>query len=387
MKKFRNIFILILISFFAVSTVYADATFYLVRHAEKQKDGTKDPHLTPKGHKRANNLAQQLSAANINKIYSTDYNRTQETVKPLSELTGIAVESYDPRNLKDFAQTLKKQSGQIVIVGHSNTTPSLVSLLSGIPVDGIDDSEYENLFEVVLIDDKTRLNRFKIFPIEDKPVPSSVKLNSKKFKSGKSTFNMLFNGEVVGQSIHSLKKKKDTYQLHEKTIIEKMGIDADINVAVNKTTLEPIWMSMTGSMGSEVDINLNWKGANIQGHSEMARAGHHPQGRLEINQESSDNTFERTSIIMLAHLLNVSKDKKQSILWFNGYDGFSRQILISYEGEEKITVPAGEFETYKVLYQGGAPSQLFYISKGKHPQIVKIEIPTMPWTYELRTSR
>lgn len=371
----------------ALSTAYADATFYLVRHAEKISDGSKDPHLTELGQIRALKLAQQLSVANISKIYSTDYNRTQETVKPLSDLLRIPVESYDPRLLKEFAEKLKNETGNIVIVGHSNTTPTLTYLLSDTPVDGIDDSEYENLYEVVLINGKARLNRSKIFPIADKQSLSSIVIDSKKFKSGAATFNMLFKGEVVGQSVHTLKKIEGQYQLHEKTTIQKMGIDADIYALASEKTLAPLSMSMTGSMGAPVDIKLNWQDNIVKGHSEMARALHHPQGRLDIDQKISEHIFERTSLIMLAHLLNVNKDQKYRMNWFNGYDGFSREIVISYEGEEKVVVPAGEFDTYKVLFQGGAPSQLFYISQAKHPEIVKIEIPTMPWTYELVNSR
>ena len=384
----KNILILIiLIGLMAASTAYADATFYLVRHAEKVSDGSKDPHLSELGHTRAFKLAQQLSEANISKIYSTDYKRTQETAKPLADILGLSVESYDPRQLEEFAETLKKETGNILIVGHSNTTPALTYLLSGAPIDNIDDSEYENLYEVVLINGKARLNRLKIFPMAKNPPLASIHIDINKFKSGSSTFNMLFKGEIVGQSIHSLKNKKGQYQLHEKTTIQKMGIDADIYAQAHEQTLAPLSMSMTGSMGAPVDINLNWQNNHVKGHSEMARALHHPQGRLEIDHKLSQNIVERTSLIMLAHLLNVNKDQKYLLKWFNGYDGFSREIVISYEGEEKVVVPAGEFDTYKVLYQGGAPSQLFYISKAKHPEIVKIEIPTMPWTYELVNSR
>ncbi|MFQ3247592.1 MAG: broad specificity phosphatase PhoE [Arenicella sp.] len=169
MKMVKNIFLLILLSALGLSLANADSTFYLVRHAEKQDDGTKDPHLSDQGQKRAEYLAQQLSLANITKIYSTEYHRTQETAKPLSDLLGVSVEPYNPENLEEFAETLKTETGSIVIVGHSNTTPSLAALLSGEEVDDMDESEYENLYQVVLIDGKTQLNRFKIFPIATVP--------------------------------------------------------------------------------------------------------------------------------------------------------------------------------------------------------------------------
>jgi len=165
MTIFKRILILVFLSILGLSHANADGTFYLLRHAEKQADGTKDPHLTERGERRATFLAQQLSLANITKIYSTDYHRTKETVQPLSELLGVSVELYNPRELQEFADSLKKESGQIVIVGHSNTTPMLTTLLSDAVVDDIDESEYENMYQIVLIDGKARLSRFKIFPI------------------------------------------------------------------------------------------------------------------------------------------------------------------------------------------------------------------------------
>ena len=52
-------------------------------------------------------------------------------------------------------------------MGHSNTTPNLVALLSGSEVDPIDDDEYENLYQVVLVDGNAILSRFRIFPLDE----------------------------------------------------------------------------------------------------------------------------------------------------------------------------------------------------------------------------
>jgi len=166
MKIFKHTLMLILVSSILLANkTKADGTFYLLRHAEKQKDGTKNPHLSERGQLRAAYLAQQLSSANITKIYSTNYHRTRETVKPLSELLEVPVELYSPSKLQEFAKNLKNETGQIVIVGHSNTTPTLTALLSGKTIDDMEEGEYENLYQVVLINDEARLSRFKIFPI------------------------------------------------------------------------------------------------------------------------------------------------------------------------------------------------------------------------------
>ncbi|MDX1476341.1 MAG: phosphoglycerate mutase family protein [Saprospiraceae bacterium] len=129
----------------------ADATvYYVLRHAEKAEppaDAPGDPHLSVKGHARAAQLAKLLEHASLTDIFSSEYRRTQETVAPLAGQQGLSVQSYNPADLQDFAGHLTQQSGRILVVGHSNTTPELVRLLGGEPGEPIDDAtEFDRLY-------------------------------------------------------------------------------------------------------------------------------------------------------------------------------------------------------------------------------------------------
>jgi len=125
-------------------------TIYLVRHAEKMDDGTSDPPLTTEGRARAKKLSTLLSGKQINHIYSSDYKRTQQTAIPISKRTKIAIKSYNPRELDVFANQISQLKGQhILVVGHSNSTPSLANLLLGREeYTQYDESDYGNLIEV-----------------------------------------------------------------------------------------------------------------------------------------------------------------------------------------------------------------------------------------------
>jgi len=127
---------------------------YLVRHAEKQVDGTKDPSLTKKGRQRAENLAKQLKSKNITVIYSTDYKRTIETASPLAKMLAIDITKYNPRDLAAFAKQLKSEKGNALDVGHSNTTPELTSLVSGEQQQSMDESVYDRLYLLQFSDGK-----------------------------------------------------------------------------------------------------------------------------------------------------------------------------------------------------------------------------------------
>ena len=71
----------------------------------------------------------------------------------------IEITLYDPRKLEGFAQQMLTNSENILIVGHSNTTPALVKLLGGDPHGSIAETEYDRLYQLIITKSKltTRL--------------------------------------------------------------------------------------------------------------------------------------------------------------------------------------------------------------------------------------
>jgi len=131
-------------------------TFILVRHAEKENDGTKDPDLSADGVERARHLASLLKATSVNAIYSTAYKRTQNTVMPLAEANALTLFSYEPMKAEEIEKILKKHTGgTIVMAGHSNTIPWTANFLTGSKLENFDESDYSNLL-VITITEKGR---------------------------------------------------------------------------------------------------------------------------------------------------------------------------------------------------------------------------------------
>lgn len=124
-------------------------TIILLRHAEKDTSAPgatmmkADPMLSKEGLARAARLPAELKSFHPDFIYSTRYERTRATVTPLAELNHQEIIFYDPANLEAFSKILLQHQGKnIVVVGHSNTTPALVNLLLG-------EKKYPNLDESV----------------------------------------------------------------------------------------------------------------------------------------------------------------------------------------------------------------------------------------------
>ena len=137
-----------LLSLCLVLTLHSHAsTVYLTRHYEKT-DQPK-PSLTTNGKKRAKALAEYLSDKSLQTIYSTDYKRTLETSRPLSEQTGIKISLYPANDLSALAEKLRNNSNNVLVVGHSNTTPRLIELMGG-PSVIIEESDYGTLYELTI---------------------------------------------------------------------------------------------------------------------------------------------------------------------------------------------------------------------------------------------
>lgn len=126
------------------------SSIFLVRHAEKADDGTKDPPLTAAGEARAQRLSLMLKNKNITQVFSSDYKRTRFTASPTAEMANTTVQLYDPRDPKGFAEMLEKLSGQnILVVGHSNSTPTLANTIMDDEIFiKYEESEYSNIIEI-----------------------------------------------------------------------------------------------------------------------------------------------------------------------------------------------------------------------------------------------
>lgn len=129
------------------------ATYYLIRHAEKMRTDPKDPDpvLNIDGMIRAKRWASYFEPMKIDEIYITKYIRTKQTISFIAQQKMISPKRYDPNTLysEDF---LKETNGKTVLIaGHSNTTPQLVNQFIGEEkFKDMDDNDNSTLFKVTI---------------------------------------------------------------------------------------------------------------------------------------------------------------------------------------------------------------------------------------------
>jgi broad specificity phosphatase PhoE len=144
-----------------VSTATAQPTIFIVRHAEKgavtsTNPAANDPDLSDAGRARAESLAKMLKDSGITVIYATEFKRTQQTAEPLAKILAIKLTIMPAKDTATLSAKLRDLRENALVVGHGNTIPDLIKALGVETPVNIAETDYDNLF-VVVIDEKPRL--------------------------------------------------------------------------------------------------------------------------------------------------------------------------------------------------------------------------------------
>lgn len=154
---------LLLVVPFTAGAQGSQTVVILVRHAEKGTMPANDPPLTDAGTARAKALAAVLVDANVQAVITTQLARTRDTARPLAEarhLVPEVVAAGGAGHAHAVADAVRKHAGQtVLVVGHSNTVPAIIAALGGPKMPDICDSQYSNLFTLILDGTSVRLVR------------------------------------------------------------------------------------------------------------------------------------------------------------------------------------------------------------------------------------
>ena len=144
----------VLLVLFAVPAA-AQQQIFVVRHAERADAAAgasptmaSDPDLSDAGRARAESLAAALKDARISAIFVTPYKRTMQTAAPLAKALGIQPVAIDPKDAAGMIEKARAANGNVLIVGHSNTVPDILTRLGITDAPKLGDNDYDNLFVV-----------------------------------------------------------------------------------------------------------------------------------------------------------------------------------------------------------------------------------------------
>ena len=147
----RSIAFVVVAALIALPSVsYAQRAVLLVRHADRLDDSEDSP-LSAAGKERAQRLAALLKDVGITAIYTSQFQRTMQTVEPLARALKISPVSLPTADQEGLIKRIRAEhrQGVVLIVGHQMSVPALLKLLGHTEVITLAATEYDNLFTVV----------------------------------------------------------------------------------------------------------------------------------------------------------------------------------------------------------------------------------------------
>jgi len=138
---------------------------FIVRHAEKESG--KDPVLTAAGNTRAGDLMRALQNEGVQKIYVSQFKRTQNTADSMRILLNINTVQYMADTACDNLVNTIMENGDfgktILIIAHSNTIPQIIRKfgVTDYPYGDIPDNEFDDLFVITYKKEKAKLKKMK----------------------------------------------------------------------------------------------------------------------------------------------------------------------------------------------------------------------------------
>ena len=151
--------IIVLLLFFWIQVNLGQNTitqYYFIRHAEKA-DSSKNPDLSEKGVERAQEWKALFSEINFDAVYSTDFNRTLQTIQPIVAGNNQLLKIYNPKMIDVELFKKETQGKTILIVGHSNTVPNMVNqIIKENKYVDIAENQFGNLYIITLFENQTQ---------------------------------------------------------------------------------------------------------------------------------------------------------------------------------------------------------------------------------------
>ena len=217
----------------------------------------------------------------------------------------------------------------------------------------------------------------QVAPLDAQPGPAEPRADrtlTVPWKPGEeTTYNWMDKkGKVLGETAYAVNEINHpsgvAYQIASKT---KIGPTADeTEVVVSLKTLSPLAVHrLLHTSRGEFDIR------GVYEANRLTLTADTPSGKQNLSVELSEGSYDNEEVLFLIRAFPLKPDYATAFNFAVAASGTKGKCALKVLGEEKVNVPAGEFETYKVELDFGriAPKMYGWYGKDKPHHLVKYD--------------
>ena len=212
-------------------------------------------------------------------------------------------------------------------------------------------------------------------------VAEPLPVDMDKVEFGALTFRLMLAGEEKGEMFYALEKQGDAIVFHDGTTLLPSTRES-LTAVFDANTLAPRSIVLDGDFSRTVlDVDLTFENGKAAGLYRVKRPNELAKSDTPFELEIPEHTVFRGSVFGLSAGLPLNDGDVYNVKWFAPLAGALQDGELAVEGDETVSVPAGEFETVK-LHVKAQPENMIYITKAEPRRVVRIDVIGMDMVFE-----
>lgn len=198
---------------------------------------------------------------------------------------------------------------------------------------------------------------------------------------GPAHYQLIHHGEKAGEMFFAMERNDGVIVLHEGTTLLP-DVRESGTVVVDAETLLPKRIVIDADFSRTIlDIDLTFDGRNGTGIRKFKRPTDVEKAERPFEIELPKDVIARTSMFGFVSGLPWRDGAAFKFQWFAELGGVVADAELVVAGRETISVPSGEFETFKVNLIA-EPANVLYVTTSKPHRIVRIDVPAQDMRFE-----
>ncbi len=199
-----------------------------------------------------------------------------------------------------------------------------------------------------------------------------VQLDLSRLVARRDSFALLAQGNPIGGGVSTLRRTADGWALVDTTVLAGGVVRLTTSVATD-ARLAPRRFTRSGSVqGQAVSGDVAFTGGRASGTANNP-SPNGPQA-VKIDAPVPAGTIGASTLGVALPLLRWAPNARHTVTVFDESKGSVVNLTLAVAGTEKVTVPAGSFDTYRVEQTGGEQPITYYVSTAAGNRVVRYTV-------------
>ena len=198
---------------------------------------------------------------------------------------------------------------------------------------------------------------------------------------GVATFQLVQGDNVKGQMVYNTRFQGGAYIIDEATAMAP-DIKETGTFVLDGETFEPLRIIVDADFsGNILDVDLRFSDGQANGDYRTKSPGDIEKTVTPFALDLPKGTVTRASMFALVAAMPLNDGDVYPVKWFNSLAGQLQDIDVTVMGEERVTVPAGDYDAIVVQFKNATPENIVYVSRDARA-VIRIDVPSMDMRFE-----